>query len=141
MFDHGAVWSKNGYVSHRNPALYLDDIQATHFSEGVVPSAECRAKVLPAGTTAPNDMSFYNRGLASGNVARFNLVIPNVCEGGSDLCGGSSGIAQFDTFLRREIPRIRKSPRLTRTARSSSRGTREASRIRGISGWPSSSRV
>ena len=44
MFDHGAIWAKNGYVSHRNPTLYLDDIQAHHASEDVVPSAECRAK-------------------------------------------------------------------------------------------------
>ena len=110
MFDHGAIWAKNGYVSHRNPALYLDDIQANHASEDVVPSAECRAKVLPAGTTAPNDMSFFNAALAKGKVARFNVVVPNVCESGSDLCGGSSTVAQFDSFLSREIPKIKASP-------------------------------
>jgi hypothetical protein len=110
MFDHGAIWARNGYVSHRNPALYLDDIQANHSSEDIVPSAECRAKVLPAGTTAPDDMSFFNAALAKGTVARFNLVVPNVCESGSDLCGGSSTVAQFDSFLSREIPKIKASP-------------------------------
>ena len=107
MFDHGAIWAKNGYVSHRNPTLYFDDVQAHHSSEDVVPSAECRAKVLPAGTTAPNDMSFFNAALAAGNVARFSLVLPNVCQSGSDLCTGSSNtVTQFDDFLRREVPMI-----------------------------------
>ena len=110
MFDHGTTWYKNGYVSHHSPALYFDDIQAHHSSEDVVPSAECRKKVLPAGTTAPNDMSAYNAALASGNVARFNFVVPNDCENGHDLCGGSSSVGQFDDFLSREIPKVEASP-------------------------------
>jgi hypothetical protein len=110
MFDHGAIWARNGYVAHRNPALYFDDIQAKHSSEDIVPSPECRAKVLPAGTTAPNDMSFFNAALARGTVARFDVVLPNVCESGSDPCGHSSTVAQFDAFLRREVPKIEASP-------------------------------
>lgn len=110
MFDHGTIWYKNGYTAHRNPALYFDDIQAHHASEDAVPSAECRAKVLPAGTTGPNDMRYYDAALARGTVARFSLVIPNVCEGGSDLCGGRTNVGQFDDFLRREIPKIKASP-------------------------------
>jgi len=110
MFDHGTTWYKNGYVSHHSPALYFDDIQAHHSSEDVVPSAECRAKVLPAGSTAPNDMSAYNAALTSGNVASFNIVIPNDCENGHDRCGGSSSLNQFDAFLSREIPKIEASP-------------------------------
>jgi hypothetical protein len=110
MFDHGTTWYKNGYVSHHSPALYFNDIQAHHSSEDVVPSAECRKKVLPAGTTAPNDMSAYNAALASGNVARFNVVVPNDCENGHDLCGGSSSVGQFDEFLSREIPKVEASP-------------------------------
>jgi len=110
MFDHGTTWSKHSYVSHHSPALYFDDIQAHHSSEDVVPSAECRNKMLPAGTTAPNDMSTYNAALASGNVARFNLVVPNNCENGHDLCGGTSSLGQFDSFLSREIPKVEASP-------------------------------
>ena len=110
MFDHGTTWYKNSYVSHHSPALYFDDIQAHHSSEDVVPSAECRNKMLPAGTTAPNDMSTYNAALASGSVARFNLVVPNNCENGHDLCGGASSLGQFDSFLSREIPKIEASP-------------------------------
>jgi len=110
MFDHGTTWYKNSYVSHHSPALYFDDIQAHHSSEDVVPSAECRNKMLPAGTTAPNDMSTYNAALASGSVARFNLVVPNNCENGHDLCGGASSLGQFDSFLSREIPKVEASP-------------------------------
>ena len=110
MFDHGATWSKNGYVGHHSPALYFDDIQAHHSSEDVVPSPECRKKMLPAGTTAPNDMSAYNAALASGHVARFNFVVPNDCENGHDLCGGSSSLNQFDRFLSRELPKVESSP-------------------------------
>jgi acid phosphatase len=57
MFDHGTTWSRNLFVSHHSPALYFDDIQANHGSEDVIPSSECREKVLAAGTTGPNDMS------------------------------------------------------------------------------------
>ena len=63
-------------------------------------------------------MSFFNAALAEGNVARFNLVLPNVCESGSDLCAGSSNtVTQFDDFLRREIPKIEASPAFGRDGR------------------------
>jgi phosphatidylinositol-3-phosphatase len=110
MFDHGAVWSKNAYSAHHSPALYFDDIQAHHSSEDVVPSSECRQKMLPAGTTGPNDMSSFDSALAAGDLARFNLVIPNDCENGHDPCGTHDAVKQFDDFLAREVPKIEASP-------------------------------
>jgi hypothetical protein len=110
MFDHGATWSKNTYSAHHNPALYFDDIQAHHSSEDIIPSPECRQKVLAAGTTDPNDMSTFNSALAAGQVARFNLIIPNDCENGHDPCGTHDAVRQFDDFLSREVPLVEASP-------------------------------
>jgi hypothetical protein len=110
MFDHGTTWSRNAFVSHHSPALYFDDIQAHHSSEDVVPSAECRQKVLAAGTTGPNDMSSFDTALAAGTVGRFDMVIPNDCENGHDVCGTHNSVRQFDDFLAREVPKIQASP-------------------------------
>ena len=110
LFDHGSTWAHNAYVSHHNPALYFDDVQAHHSSEDVIPSPECRQKVLPAGTTGPNDMSVFDGALATGSVARFNMVIPNNCENGHDRCGTHNAVRQFDDFLAREVPKIQASP-------------------------------
>jgi phosphatidylinositol-3-phosphatase len=110
MFDHGSTWSRNAFVSHHSPALYFDDIQAHHSSEDVIPSPECRQKVLAAGTTGPNDMSAFDSALATGTVGRFDMVIPNDCENGHDECGTHNAVRQFDDFLAREVPKIQGSP-------------------------------
>jgi phosphatidylinositol-3-phosphatase len=110
MFDHGATWARNLYSSHHSPALYFDDIQAHHSSEDVVPSLECRQKVLPTGGTGPDDMSAFDARLQSGNVARFDMVIPNDCENGHDNCGTHDSVRQFDDFVAREVPKIQASP-------------------------------
>ncbi len=96
-------------LSHHSPALYFDDVQANHSSEDVIPSPECRHKVLAAGTTGPDDMSAFNAALAAGAVARFDMVIPNNCENGHDHCGTHNSVHQFDDFLAREVPKIQAS--------------------------------
>jgi hypothetical protein len=110
MFDHGTTWARNLFSAHHSPALYFDDIQAHHSSEDVTPSAECRRNVLPAGTTGPDDTSAFDAALATGAVARFDMVIPNDCENGHDRCGTRDSVHQFDDFLAREVPRIESSP-------------------------------
>src|SRR5690348_3332256 len=110
LFDHGSTWAHNLYVSHHNPALYFDDIHARHSSEDVIPSPECRQKVLATGTTGPNDMSVFDAALAAGSVARFNMIIPNDCENGHDRCGTHNAVRQFDDFVAREVPKIQASP-------------------------------
>jgi len=110
MFDHGATWAHNLFSAHHSPALYFDDIQAHHSSEDVVPSLECRQKVLPTGGTGANDMSAFDTALQTGNVARFDMVIPNDCENGHDRCATHDAVHQFDDFVAREVPKIQASP-------------------------------
>ncbi len=110
MFDHGSTWAGNLFVSHHSPALYFDDVQAHHSSEDVIPSPECRQKVLPAGGNAPKDMSIFDAALQTGNVGRFDMVIPNDCENGHDTCGTNDSVRQFDEFVAREVPKIQASP-------------------------------
>jgi hypothetical protein len=110
MFDHGTTWARNLFSAHHSPALYFDDIQAHHSSEDIVPSPECRQKVLPAGGTGPNDMGLFETALQTGDVARFDMIIPNDCENGHDRCGTHDSVHQFDDFVAREIPNIEASP-------------------------------
>jgi hypothetical protein len=110
MFDHGSAWAGNLFAAHHSPALYFDDIQAHHSSEDVVPSPECRQKVLPAGGTGPKDMSRFEARLQTGEVARFDMIIPNDCENGHDRCGTKDSVRQFDNFVAREVPKIQASP-------------------------------
>jgi len=110
MFDHGATWARNLFSAHHSPALYFDDVQAHHSSEDVVPSPECRRDVLPTGTTGPDDTTAFDAALGAGAVGRFNLVIPNDCENGHDLCGTHDSVRQFDDFVAREVPKIEASP-------------------------------
>ena len=61
--------------------------------------------------TRADGMSTFNSALARGDVADFNMVIPNGCEDGEANCKPlNNKHLQFDTFLRREIPLIEASP-------------------------------
>jgi hypothetical protein len=56
-------------------------------------------------------MSAFNAGLASGQVARFNMVIPNGCDDGEANCKPvNHRYTQFDNFLAAEVPKIEASP-------------------------------
>ena len=111
IVDHGAAWSSNIYTVHHMPALYLTRLHGTGYDEALTPKAECRRDTPAMGTTAPNDTSAFDAALATGNVGRFNLVIPNDCENGHDPCAPTKdGVRQFDDFLRREVPKIEASP-------------------------------
>ncbi len=111
MFDHGSTWAGNLFVSHHSPALYFDDIQAHHSSEDVIPSPECRQKVLPAGGNAPKDMGIFDDALQTGNVGRFDMVIPNDCENGHDTCGTNDSVRPVRRIRR---PRGPQDPSLAR---------------------------
>jgi len=102
----------NHYAPKHNPAIFYDDIEgAGDLWSASNPSAECLANDVPAGTTGPDDMSAFNAALASGQVPRFNFVVPNICEDGHDNCSPQGNeVTQFDDFLAREIPRITSSP-------------------------------
>jgi hypothetical protein len=89
-----------GFYTTGNPPIYFTDISYD----------ECLAKDVPAGT--PEDgMATFNSDLASGNVADFNLVIPNGCDDGEANCKPvNNRYTQFDDFLAREVPLIESSP-------------------------------
>ncbi len=111
FFDMGTDWSHNVYSTHHNPAVYYDDIEGAVYNEAFnkAPKPECIRKVIATGTTGPDDMSAFNAALAKGQMARFNMVIPNGCEQGHDSCGANR-LSQFDDFLKREVSRIEASP-------------------------------
>ena len=112
FFDTGVDWYKDVYSTHHNPAVYYDDIEGARYNEAFhrPPQAECIHKVLATGSTRPNDTSSLNAALATGRVARFNMVIPNDCENSHDPCGPGGRLHQFDAFIHREVPKIEKSP-------------------------------
>jgi hypothetical protein len=110
FLEHGFDWSKNVYSSHHNPALYYTQVTGGEYSEENAPSGECLSRVFSTGSTAPNDTSALDAALASGAVARFDLVVPNDCENGHDPCASNDPVHQFDDFLAREVPKIEASP-------------------------------
>jgi phosphatidylinositol-3-phosphatase len=114
--DAGSSKTLNGYDAKHNAALYYDGIEGPNgVWSATSTSAGCRAHVVPAGTTGPNDTRYLDGALASGRVPRFNLIVPNECENGHDSClpNPPSATGQFDDFLEREVPKILVSPAFT----------------------------
>ncbi|MFL5789870.1 MAG: alkaline phosphatase family protein [Actinomycetota bacterium] len=100
----------NAYRVKHNPAAYYENIVGPDFS-GTTGDAFCARHDVSMGTTAPNDKSTFEADLASGNVPRFNYIVPNMCEDGHDNCQPKGNtIKQFDDFLAREVPNIMSSP-------------------------------
>src|SRR5689334_5336364 len=93
----GSDSALNSYKPGHNPALYYVGLP-------------CSTYDVPAGTTGPNDMSFFNNALSAGTVPEFNFITPNMCEDGHDSCNGANKITEYDNFLSREIPLIEASP-------------------------------
>ncbi len=100
------------YVHRHNPAIYYDDIEGIgNVWSATSPSAECRARVLPMGTADVTDTSAFDAALATGNVSRFNFIVPNICEDGHTACPPlNDRYLQFDRFLAREVPKVLASP-------------------------------
>lgn len=110
----GAPKTLNHYAPKHNPAVFYDNVEGTGGVWSADPSGqsdECKTNDIPTGGTGPNDMSTFNAALKSGNVARFNYVVPNECEDGHDNCQPQgNGVTQFDNFLTAEVPLIMSSP-------------------------------
>jgi hypothetical protein len=105
--QHGLA---NIYSAHHNPALYFSGLQGGRVDEAIAPAPACRTNDLPTGTTGPDDTSTFDAALRNGDVGAFNLIVPNDCENGHDLCGTHDRVRQFDDFLAREVPKIESSP-------------------------------
>jgi hypothetical protein len=100
-----------GFYTTGNPAILFDDVEGpSGVWSATNPSQECLQNDVPAGDE--NDpMSFFNQALAAGQVANFNLIIPNGCEDGESNCPPiHNRYSQFDAFLAREVPLIEHSP-------------------------------
>jgi len=110
----GSPRTLNYFSVNHSPAVYYDDIVGDFTN----PSDYCKAHVVPAGTLAPGDWSTLDQALDAGQVPGFNLVIPNNCENGHNVCiedknGGFSrpkSVEQWDDYLSRAVPRIMNSP-------------------------------
>ncbi|HEV2360907.1 MAG TPA: alkaline phosphatase family protein [Acidimicrobiales bacterium] len=111
FYDSGTDWAFDIYTTHHNPAVYYDNVTGGTYQDFVAPNNECLTNVVPMGSTAPDNTSVFDADLKTGNVPRFNFVIPNDCEDGHDICGRSlDTVGQFDAFLKREVPKIMASP-------------------------------
>ena len=95
LLPEGAV-DPNGsqlYQPRHNPQIYFDDM-----TNGESPSSSyCIAHVRPFTELAGD--------LASGNLARYNVITPNMCDDGHDSCGGNS-VAHIDGWLQSKLPVI-----------------------------------
>ena len=101
----------SGFYTTGNPAINFDDIEGPNgvFS-ATTPSQECLQNDIPAGDQQ-DPMGFFNKALAAGEIANFNLIIPNGCEDGEANCDPiHNRYTQFDAFLQREVPLIQQSP-------------------------------
>ncbi|MDP9242199.1 MAG: alkaline phosphatase family protein [Actinomycetota bacterium] len=103
LVNAGSDKTGNAYRPKHSPALYYVNVVGDYAN----PSTECTSKVIPAGTTAPNDMSSFNGALRDHTAPNFNFIVPNECEDGHDNCKPQGNpITQFDDFLSREVPLI-----------------------------------
>jgi phosphatidylinositol-3-phosphatase len=114
VVNNGSSKTLNHYAVKHNPAVYYDGVEGVG---GVWDEEErsqlCLDNVISTGDpVAPNDTGDLDAALASGDVARFNYIVPNMCEDGHDTCPPNppSATGQFDAFLAREVPKILASP-------------------------------
>src|SRR3954453_10167440 len=81
------------YQVHHNPFVYFEDVTNNQSSR----SSECISHIRPF-TQLVHD-------LAANKVARYNFIIPNLCNDMHDSCGGSA-ISQGDEWLKKNVPAI-----------------------------------
>jgi hypothetical protein len=100
-----------GFYTTGNPAILFDNIEgANGVWSATDVSQECLDNVIPAGDLQ-TPMGAFNEALAKGQVANFNLILPNGCEDGESNCDPiHDRYTQFDAFLAREVPLIQQSP-------------------------------
>lgn len=92
----------NGYAVRHNPVMYFDDVTGTNCSTYTYGIAHIRPYSELAGD------------LTNGTVARYNFITPNLCDDGHDTCAPlNNNLAQADTWLSAEIPKIMASPAYT----------------------------
>jgi hypothetical protein len=120
LVNSGSSKTFNSYKVKHNPAVYYADTEGAGGVWSSTPdglpgtSSTCLHNVISTGGTGSNDTSALDAALKSGNVPRFNYIVPNQCEDGHDNCGPTNNrILQYDQFLEREVPKILDSPAFT----------------------------
>lgn len=81
------------YYAPVDPFVYFDDITNDQHEH----SANCVAHIRPYGQLA--------RDLASGQVAQYNWITPNLCDDMHDACGGDP-VKHGDRWLSQNVPAI-----------------------------------
>ena len=101
----------SGFYTTGNPPILFDNIEGPGgVWSATQPSKECLSNDIPAGTP-DSGMSAFNAALTRGQVANFNMVIPNGCDDGEANCQPvNNRYTQFDNFLAQEVPQIEASP-------------------------------
>jgi hypothetical protein len=114
LSNSGSASKMNTYVIHHNPQVLFDNVEGDTLggpwlNKNKQGGEFCQSTNVPAGRNGPNDMSIFNNALAgipgTPSIAEFNLIIPNKCENGHDVCNKGQ-IQQYDDFLAREVPLI-----------------------------------
>ena len=82
------------FAARHNPVLYFSDVVGDPAGSD---AARCAAHVVPYSQLATD--------LASGQVAQYTFITPNLCHDMHDACGGDA-IAHGDTWLSQAIPAI-----------------------------------
>jgi len=93
------ITSRGLYAAKHNPFVFFDDV-----TDGINPrSTTCIAHVRP--------LTELDADLASGSVARYNFITPDLCNDmhNSSGCSSADSIANGDRWLADWIPRIRQS--------------------------------
>jgi len=89
----------NLYAVRHDPFVYFDDVTGTNNPDWAYAIAHIRPYSELAGD------------LANNTVARYNFITPNLCDDGHNSCDPLyNPLAQADTWLSTEIPKILASP-------------------------------
>ena len=92
--DACPLTAQGHYAPKHNPMIYFDDV-----TDGIDPhSAHCIAHVRPYAELA--------RDLATGTVAAYNFISPNLCHDMHDTCISGNEVTEGDAWLAREVPAI-----------------------------------
>ena len=86
------------YAAYHNPFVYFDDVTSN--------ADFCRSRLRPYAELAA--------GLSNYTVARYNFIVPNLCNdmhnGNDPHCASANRITTGDLWLAAEIPKIMQSP-------------------------------
>ncbi len=98
--DACPVADVHGYAARHDPFVFFDDVVGRPPDPR---SARCIEHVRPYAE--------LEQDLRSGAVARYNFIVPSLCDSGHDSCAPlHDRVGQQDAFLARELPVLMASP-------------------------------